>query len=136
METGYTFFEYLYRDAGNFKSRGGVLLYGEPSESDRAAFDACLELEGLFVAEQVGLPALYEPLWALSNGPTENDHAYHEFVEFRPASQDEVFGMISWGKVSDLIARFQEAKWCWDCALSPCCYVVASTAVQADTEYD
>lgn len=53
-----TVFEYLYRDAGNFKTYGRVLLLGRDEAAERE-IRACLEWGDQFVAEQVGIPALY-----------------------------------------------------------------------------
>ena len=82
----YCVFEYLYRDASNYKAWGGLLLIDIPSPSDIAALKTCLESDIYFVAEQVGIPAVYEELWNLSGGRTSDDHAVHEFVAFRAAT--------------------------------------------------
>lgn len=56
-------FEYLYRDASNYKAWGEILLAGVPSQNDIAVLRACLESGEYFVAEQVGIPAVYKELW-------------------------------------------------------------------------
>ena len=112
-------FEYLYRDAGNFKSFGAVLLDGEFSPEATSLITDCLDSGEFFVAEQVGLPALYEPLWNFSGGPTENDHAFHEFVGVRPATEEEINSLPNWGSVARLLAAFAAVERRWDCRLSP-----------------
>lgn len=115
---GYCVFEYLYRDASNYKAWGELLLSGIPSHGDEAALKACLESEVFFVAEQVGIPSLYQELWALSGGRTEDDHAVHEFVALRAASIDESGKLPLFGNLSSLLRNF-EAVSKWDYSLSP-----------------
>lgn len=115
---GYCVFEYLYRDASNYKAWGGLLLSGIPSQSDVAALRACLESDVYFVAEQVGIPAVYEELWDLSGGRTSDDHALHEFVTLRAATEDERESLALFGTLSSLIEAFQAVSK-WDYSLSP-----------------
>ena len=56
-------FEYLYRDASNYKAWGELLLSGMTSQNEIVALRTRLESDTYFVAEQVGLPALYQELW-------------------------------------------------------------------------
>ena len=53
----YTVFEYIYRDAGNLKTAGSLLLTGTPGEAE-AMIRTCLNRAEHFVAEQVGVPSL------------------------------------------------------------------------------
>lgn len=85
----YCVFEYLYRDASNYKACGEILLSGDPSKINIETLRACLESGEYFVAEQVGIPPVYKELWDMSGGPTSDDHALHEFVTLRAASEDE-----------------------------------------------
>lgn len=111
-------FEYLYRDASNYKAWGEVLLSGIPSQNDMAALRACMESGEYFVAEQVGIPAVYKELWDLSGGPTSDDHALHEFVALRVATADEIKSLPLFGELSSLLKTFQ-AVTTWDYSLSP-----------------
>lgn len=111
-------FEYQYRDASNYKAWGGILLSGVPSQNDIAALRACLESGEYFVAEQVGIPAVYKELWDLSGGPTSDDHALHEFVALRVANEDERKSLPLFGALSSLLKTFQ-AVTTWDYSLSP-----------------
>lgn len=111
-------FEYLYRDASNYKAWGTILLLGVPSQNDIAALRACLESGEYFVAEQVGIPAVYKELWDLSGGPNSDDHALHEFVNLRAASEDERKSLRLFGNLSGLLKTFQ-AVTMWDYSLSP-----------------
>jgi len=110
--------EYLYRDASNYKACGALLLSGYPTQDEIAALRACLESGEYFVAEQVGIPAVYEELWELSGGPTDDDHALHEFGEIRVASVEEKNVLPLFGSFSNLLATFQSVK-VWDYSLSP-----------------
>lgn len=105
-------FEYLYRDAANYKAWGSILLSGEPTQEDVTALQACLESGEYFVAEQVGIPPVYKELWDLSGGPTSDDHALHEFVALRPASEEERKSLPVFGELSILLKTFQSVtKW-------------------------
>lgn len=110
-------FEYLYRDASNYKAWGEILLSGVPSQNDIAALRACLESDIYFVAEQVSIPALYQELWEFG-GPNCDDHALHEFVALRAASEDERKSLPLFGALSSLLKTFQ-AVTTWDYSLSP-----------------
>jgi hypothetical protein len=117
-----TIFEYMYRDAGNYKSRGKIVLIGEMSDQQLHMLRESLETDELFVAEQVGIPTLHDGLWRYGGGPTEDDHAYHEFVGVRVVPESDVCGIEPWGNVSDLLVQFQRARGNWNCRLSSCCY--------------
>jgi len=118
LQKGYSVFEYLYRDAANYKAWGEILLSGVPSQNDIAILRASLEADTYFVAEQVGIPAVYQELWDLSGGPTNDDHALHEFVSLRVASEEEIKSMSLFGDLSDLLKTFQGVTK-WNHSLSP-----------------
>jgi len=111
-------FEYLYRDAANYKAWGEILLSGVPSQDDIAVLRACLESGEYFVAEQVGIPPVYKELWDLSDGPTSDDHALHEFVALRAASKNERKSLPLFGELSSLLGTFQTITK-WNYSLSP-----------------
>lgn len=119
-DKSYCVFEYLYRDAANYKAWGSLLLSGVPSRKDIAALRACMESGEYFVAEQVGIPPLYEELWELSDGPTEDDHALHEFVELRTANKEDTETLPIFGELTTLLRAFQAGSK-WDYSLSPNC---------------
>lgn len=111
-------FEYQYRDASNYKAWGEILLSGVPSQNDMATLRACLESGEYFVAEQVGVPAVYKELWDLSGGPTSDDHALHEFVNLRQATTEDTATLPLFGNLSNLLEAFQTVT-AWDYSLSP-----------------
>lgn len=115
----FTVFEYQYRDAANFKAWGSILLTGAFPQAVVKKLVLCLVDECSFVAEQVGVPALYEELYVYSDGPTDDDHAYHEFLLVRPATREEISNLTPWGDVTKLVGAFLEAKNKWDITLSP-----------------
>ncbi|MFN3945009.1 MAG: hypothetical protein ACK4K7_08775 [Allosphingosinicella sp.] len=86
-----TLFEYLYRDAGNYKAFGSVALEGALTEEEleqvRARF---LANDSLFITEQIEVPALYPQLYQWSGGPTGDDHCWHEFAGIRVVHGGEV----------------------------------------------
>jgi hypothetical protein len=121
MPTGdiaYCVFDYMYRDGSNYKAWGSLLLSGEPTQENISALKECLESSEYFVAEQVGVPPVYKELWDLSGGPTSDDHALHEFVALRAATDEERESMPLFGELSHLLKNFQ-AVTKWDYSLSP-----------------
>ncbi len=110
-------FEYLYRDASNFKVWGRVLLRGGVAPDNLARLRQCLDAGEFFIAEQLGLPPLYAELWSFSGGPTDADHVWHTFHALRLAEAEEVVGSAS-ETVEDFISRI-EAISQWDEKLSP-----------------
>ncbi len=78
-------FAYMYRDAGNYKQHGAVVLSnteGLGIESAEIRLRAMCDGD-CFNAAQVGL---HEPFF--EDGATDDDHAWHEFVSLE-ATQDE-----------------------------------------------
>lgn len=120
MEQGFMVLEYMYRDAGNFKTFGCLLLTGQDAAAD-AAIRACLEWDNQFVAEQIGIPVLYEEHWnSVGEGPSDLDHAFHEFVGLRAAGTEEL-ALPVWNSVAALVERMRRAAHRWDVTLSPNC---------------
>jgi len=73
-------FDYLYRDASNYKGYGSVLLWGEATAENKAAIRAAL-IDGMyFEAELVGVPTLYHLVRGNAEPDEEEDHVWHEFV--------------------------------------------------------
>lgn len=113
----WTAFDYMYRDAGNFKAFGRVIIKGSLNEADRYSILSCLSSGEYFIAEQVGVPPLYEQLYRWSGGPTQSDHCWHEFVAFRDLSELPV-GASTAVAAAEFVARFA-AVTDWDGELSP-----------------
>lgn len=116
----YSVFVYMYRDAGNYKAGGQLLLRGTYTEIFHTAIRQRCEAWDHFVAEQVGIPTLYTALYQFSGGPTIDDIAFHEFEHLRPASRDDLVSLATWGSLDDLVERFCTVDY-WDCTLSPHC---------------
>ena len=113
-------FEYLYRDGGNFKTQGAVVLRGYQAEAEGVIL-GCLDWGRQFVAEQVGIPSLCAAHWiAVGEGPSELDHAYHEMLRLRRASA-QARDLIPSGTLAALLAKMQAAAGRWDVRLSPNC---------------
>jgi len=110
--------EYMYRDADNYKSSGMILLSGEITKEYISEFKSLLDCGEYFVAEQSGIPILYEQLWVYSNGPTSADHAFHEIVQFRPATHSDINETSIWGTATDLLRTFKKINNRWNCSLS------------------
>lgn len=113
-------FEYLYRDAGNFKAWGALLLEGQLSEDDIARITERFDEGNLFIAEQIGVPALCEKLWreCQCDPSEEMDHVWHEFSAIHAATSEDIARLESWGSAADLLARIENVD-SWDLTLSP-----------------
>lgn len=113
----HTRFEYLYRDAANYKAYGHILLEGKLSSEKEADLIARLEDGQFFIAEQVDIPALFQRLYEISDGTTSCDHCWHELHRISdvetPPSNEQV-----WGTVEELSARFRAVS-DWNLRLSP-----------------
>ncbi len=99
--------DYLYRDTGNFKRYGQVLLFGEATASVNNSIRKTLCEGERFIAEQVGLPPLY-----FTNSDNEyetesTDHVWHEFIQIRPANNNEINQPI-FGDVIEITERFNK----------------------------
>lgn len=110
-------FEYLYRDASNFKSWGGVLLAGKVDPNVLARLKSRFDSGEFFVAEQLGLPTLYGELWKFSDGPINADHVWHTFYALRPADASEI-NMPIFATLEDFVSRVDDVI-DWDEELSP-----------------
>ena len=85
-------FEYMYRDAGNWKTFHEVLLAGCIDAAAEDVIWSFLGGDGFFIAEQVGLPPL-QPQHLLIYDAIEDedlDHAFHEFLSLRPATSEDI----------------------------------------------
>ncbi len=79
-------FEYLYRDAGNYKFWNSI-IFANPSamslekaeERIRCSFDS----HDLFIAHQIRIPEVF---LFLNGEPTEDDHCFHEFASIKPTT--------------------------------------------------
>ena len=121
--SGYCVFDYMYRDAGNWKTYGALLLAGDADEA-REPLRQCLEWEDLFVAEQVGVASLCARHWAdHGEEPSDLDHAYHEFIDLRGATDEEVAAMPLAGSLDEMMVRMRAAAGRWDVSMSPNCYL-------------
>ena len=116
-EKTFSIFEYLYRDASNYKSWGIALLEGQLSTKEVATMVKHFDSGLYFVAEQIGIPTLYGELLLLSGGcSTVDDHSFHEFYGLHTATTDDVNNHPTWGQASELLSRIQGIKY-WNAAL-------------------
>ncbi|MDX5445051.1 MAG: hypothetical protein LPJ87_03230 [Zoogloeaceae bacterium] len=101
----FTTFEYLYRDAGNFKTWGTILLEGSVGSADEEVLRRSF-IDGVFFdPTSLGIPSLRESLWAATGSHylQHLDHQWHELVEMREASDEEVSSLTLWGSLEELI---------------------------------
>lgn len=117
----YCIFEYLYRDGGNWKTFGSLLLSGHATEAASSAIKQALDYGDTFVAEQVGIPSLCAQHFrdCGADGAGELDHAYHEFFALRSATQEDVHALTVFGPLADMVQSFKRVDGRWDVRLSP-----------------
>lgn len=119
----FSVFEYLYRDASNYKVWGELLLVGRLGEKDLARIRDRFDSGLYFIAEQLCIPPLYEQLWeSCGDGPSDDDHVWHEFYAVRPATDAERSVLVVWGDAGDLVGAILKVER-WDEALSRNCGV-------------
>jgi hypothetical protein len=112
-------FEYIYRDAGNFKACNELLLEGDLSEDEIGRIRRRFESEELFIAEQIGVPPLYEVLWreCECEPSSEMDHVWHELCAIRAADDTDLSRLKVWGKAKSLLASIESVE-TWNLQLS------------------
>ena len=102
--TNFSVFEYVYCDVGNYKIWGSLLLEGVFDEDCVTKLCICFDSGEFCNAEQLGIPSLREELWASTGGPTDDDHAWHEFAGIR-ADTDSNCEKPVWGSVAKLVQQ-------------------------------
>ncbi|MGX8884005.1 hypothetical protein ACWWD9_12425 [Methylovorus sp. SPW-M1] len=105
-------FEYLYRDAANYKVYGQILLSGTVPEADWQKAFSRFEEDEYFVPEYIGLPSLQAELWAHSDGPTDDDLPWHSVHSVRLASQQDMDSLPVWGSSEKLLHNIHNALSC------------------------
>jgi hypothetical protein len=80
-------FQYLYRDASNYKSWGDVIFSNAQCLAAKAiekALRTAFLTDGLFIARQIRLPDLFLfKKYAL----TQDDHCFHEFYSVKATGE-------------------------------------------------
>lgn len=119
----WTVFDYLYRDAGNHKAFGCVVLEGRISETQHSLIVQKFDDGAYFVAEQLDIPVLYDQLYRWSSGSTADDHCWHEWLDFREV-EEKLLPKESyvWGTVNDFLAKLDAVEF-WEGELSPHFYI-------------
>lgn len=112
-----TLFNYLYRDADNYKAWGALALDGAVARNRWQAALAKLEAGEFFVAEQLDVPPLYHALYKWSGGPTSADHCWHEFAGIKIADEAEP-DAYRWGEAVAFVNRLRAIQE-WKEELSP-----------------
>lgn len=110
-------FEYLYRDAANYKAWGTLLLRGTATEPDLEILANHFESGEFFIAEQLGIPPLYDELWEFSNGPSIDDHVWHTFYALRLATKEDIKAPV-FDTVKNFISKIKSVE-NWNQELSP-----------------
>ncbi|MGE0773567.1 MAG: hypothetical protein AB7G25_04715 [Sphingomonadaceae bacterium] len=106
-------FEYLYRDASNYKIFGSVVLRGRCGQDLEGVLRARFQDGVYFIPEQIKIPPLQNKIEKYNeNFPTEDDHVWHEFSGLRVLSVEGVSEDEYSVEVDDLIAALDLVeKW-------------------------
>ncbi len=105
-------FEYLYRDAGNYKKWGSVVfpnVEAEALDELRRRIGAVFPEDPIFIADQVRIPEVF----LFSNDRyTSDDHCFHEFHSLQVAVEpaNDVYSR----SISEFISELErEVAWGW-----------------------
>lgn len=71
-----TIFNYLYRDASNYKNWGSVTFQGEYTPEQEGRMKNAFDMREFFIADQVDVDEVFFTYGELSK---EDDHCWHEF---------------------------------------------------------
>ncbi len=77
-----TVFDYLYRDASNYKQWGSVIFAGAITDELRERFARALEGGEFFIADQIRVPTVFPTTWPMY----ADDHCWHEWAAFESSS--------------------------------------------------
>ena len=102
-----TLFEYLYRDASNYKTYNSVVLKGIMTEEDFTRIKSCCDSNEYFIPTQVGLYANrdwdYDP---------SQDHPWFEITGFSSTKNKSPLMTVS-----ELVSAFELCKGKWNSSL-------------------
>lgn len=80
-------FNYLYRDAGNYKKWADI-IFSNPDRLTLGAITKALQgsflADGLFIADQIRIPEVF---LSTEQGFTDDDHCFHEFDAVEPSPE-------------------------------------------------
>lgn len=105
-------FNYLYRDAGNYKQRGSVVFAnpdGLTIDLIAQALQNAFLQDGLFIAHQIRVPEVF---FSAEGDATSDDHCFHEFesAEFTPEGPNDVHAR----SIGNFVAEVEkEGERCW-----------------------
>lgn len=113
-----TSFEYLYRDAANYKIFETVVLCGALRIDEITPF---LHEGEFFIPSQVGLIDLQPSM------KTEFDHGWHEIVEVKPTDGEATIPLTA-AKLTAAFRAAAENHWLARCSTPHFCLGVLSTS--------
>lgn len=108
----YTVFEYVYRDAANFKAFGEVWLSGILTAAEKEKILYFCDSNEFFVATQIGVDDLLSKISTYGEFLTTNDHGWHSVIGFR--TEDSLHDeSIIWGTTECFLNKFAETYGIW-----------------------
>jgi len=99
-----TKFEYLYRDASNYKQFASVVFAGEITDEERDLLLDNLEDGENFIPSDVGLEDLQPRMVSY---PSTDDHVWHE-IEIITLVDDEPTQPLN---IHEFVEKFKDVEW-------------------------
>ena len=98
-----TRFNYLYRDASNYKSWGEVVFSGCDSARGSQRIRAALDGGEFFIADQIRIPERFFDGWP----QYADDHCFHEFDSLEPTDEpaDDLVGR----SITEFVSEVEQA---------------------------
>jgi hypothetical protein len=106
-----TLFEYMYRDADNYKKTGSVVLAGRMSADQVRTLNASLSDSEFFIPGQVGLKDLQGEFEHGGGWDEESDHVWHTIEAVKHTS-----AAPTGPSVDELMEAWPKAEEEWDVA--------------------
>ena len=100
-----TRFDYMYRDADNYKQHTHVVMPGAVTLEQAVAIVDGLDDDGGFVPSGVGLPDLQEQM--VTDWDEQSDHPYHEIMGISLTAEATTIEMTA----SEFVTLFAAADW-------------------------
>ncbi len=108
----YTVFEYVYRDAANFKVFGEAWLSGILTAAEKERILYFCDSSEFFVATQIGVDDLLSKMTTDGELLSINDHGWHGVIGFR--TEDNLPNEnIIWGTAEYFLNKFVETDGNW-----------------------
>lgn len=111
-----TRFDYMYRDASNYKKTAYVVFAGEISEEEKRKLAEHLDEGTYFIPEQVGLPNPRDEWWS----HYDDDHVWNELDPENDIGLTDQPPSTEGRDVHAFVAEFLSVEWDVTAAVEQC----------------